>query len=112
MSAPTRPSTKDTMSDNDTTTTDRIHLHQDDCPDTLSALRALTAGKRDLPGIEHTPTGAWVCWDDLATSYLSTSETAIVHILRGCSILERHGGGAPASVAWSVEVAVAKAVAR
>lgn len=101
------------MSDDDTTTTrKRIHLHQEDCPDTLSALRVLTAGKRDLPGIEHTPTGAWVCWDDLADSYLSTTERGLVHILRGCSVLERHGGGAPAHLVHVVDVAVGTAVGR
>lgn len=74
--------------------TDRIHLHRDDCPATLELLRALI-GDRSIDGWEPTAEGAFVGWDELTSSYLSSTEKATVNIARGCAVAERSGGLAP-----------------
>lgn len=74
----------------------RIHVHRDDAPDTLGVLQALMANRHDTPaGYEPTDTGAWVDWDALARSWLSTTEIAVVDIARGLYTLERAGGASP-----------------
>ncbi|HZT66202.1 MAG TPA: hypothetical protein VFA11_10480 [Acidimicrobiales bacterium] len=67
------------------------HLHGDDCPDALRILEALARG-RELPGIEPTETGAWVDWDELLGSWLSSTEKATVMIASGVARAERQGG--------------------
>lgn len=79
------------------TTTDRAHLHRDDYPETLRLLEDL-AGRSDrlaAIGFEVTEYGAWVDWDRLLGSWLSTTEKAVVHIARGAAMLERAGGPSP-----------------
>lgn len=77
------------------------HLHLDDYPATLALLTAVFQPKlhdRDgLADIGYQPTehGAWVDWDRLANSWLSSTEVAIVHIARGIAVLEHHGGPPP-----------------
>jgi len=72
---------------------DRIHLHLDDYPDTLQLLAELVNGRSAeewrCVGYESTEHGAWVDWDALADSWLSSTEKAIVYIARGCATLER-----------------------
>ena len=78
------------------------YLHPDDYPATLALLAALfdrkvtsdPVGLQDI-GYELASGGAWVDWDRLATSSLSSTEKAVVHIARGCAILERAGGPVP-----------------
>jgi hypothetical protein len=84
-----------------------VHLHRDDVPDTLALLNALL-GDRTHPAPGYTPdeTGADVDWEELLASWLSTSEKAVAHIARGCSVLERHGGGLPVELRWQVQAAV------
>lgn len=75
-----------------------VHLHRDDCPETLKLLDGLLGHRggnvQDI-GYKPTPTGAWVDWDLLAGSYLSTTERAVLLIAHGCSTLERRGGTPP-----------------
>ena len=78
-----------------------VHVHLDDHPDTLRLLAALFERKMGDPvglaeiGYEPTAHGAWVDWDALTASWLSSTERAIVHIARGCATLERAGGPPP-----------------
>ena len=84
----------------------REHLHHDDTPSALAILADLLDHRSRLPaGYEPTGTGAWVDWDALGCSWLSSSEVAAVHIARGCAIAERCGG-LPIEVAASVRSAV------
>lgn len=81
-----------------TTTTDtRQHLHRDDYPETLRLLEDLAGQRGRLASIGFEPTefGAWVDWDELLGSWLSTTEKAVVHIARGAVMLERAGGPSP-----------------
>jgi hypothetical protein len=84
-----------------------MHLHRDDVPDTLAVLDALL-GNRETPSAGYTPdeTGADVDWDLLANSCLSTSERAVVHIARGCAMLERQGGGLAPELRWQVRATI------
>jgi hypothetical protein len=76
-----------------------MHLHRIDHPLTLGILSELLDRRGRLPdGYERTDQGAWVDWDALSRSYLSSTEIAVVHIAHGCSIAERHGGLPPATV--------------
>lgn len=82
------------------TATDRVHLHRDDYPDTLRLLEDLLAlrlrqGAGDELGFERTESGAWVDWDRLVSSHLSSTEVAVAHITRGVAVLERSGGPSP-----------------
>ena len=82
------------------------HLHHDDVPATLAVLADLLDHRSLLPaGYELTEHGAWVSWETLCRSWLSSTEVAAVHIARGCAIAERHGG-LPLSVAGAVREAV------
>jgi hypothetical protein len=84
----------------------REHLHHDDVPATLAILADLLDHRSTLPdGYELTEHGAWVDWEALGRSWLSSTEVAAVHIARGCAIAERHGG-LPLSVAGAVREAV------
>ena len=84
----------------------REHLHHDDVPSTLAILADLLDRRSILPdGYELTEHGAWVDWDALGRSWLSSAEVAAVHIARGCAIAERHGG-LPLSVAGAVRTTV------
>jgi len=84
----------------------REHLHHDDVPSTLAILADLLDHRSTVPdGYELTEHGAWVDWDALSRSWLSSTEVAAVHIARGCAIAERHGG-LPVSVAGAVREAV------
>lgn len=83
-----------------TTTTDRVHLHRDDFPKTLRLLEdliggPLRAGTAAGIGFEPTEHGAYVDWDRLLGSWLSSTEKAVVHIARGTAVLEHHGGPPP-----------------
>jgi hypothetical protein len=72
---------------------ERTHLHRLDHPLTLPILAKLLDHRSRLPaGYERSNQGAWIDWDALASSYLSSTELAVVHIARGCAIAERHGG--------------------
>lgn len=73
------------------------HLHLDDYPRTLELLGALVGqrGDRDRLGYTATEHGAWVDWDSLTTSVLSSTEVAAVRIAQGCATLERAGGLPP-----------------
>jgi hypothetical protein len=79
----------------------RVHLHADDCPQALAALAgALTARRHDVVGLhdigyEPTAHGAWVDWDALEHSWLSSTERAAVVLARGIAMAERQGGWAP-----------------
>ena len=84
----------------------REHLRHDDVPATLAILCDLLDHRSTLPdGYELTEHGAWVDWEALGRSWLSSTEVAAVHIARGCAIAERHGG-LPLSVAGAVREAV------
>ena len=84
----------------------RRHLHHDDTPAALAILSDLLDHRAGFPeGYEPTEHGAWVDWDALDRSWLSSTEKATLHIARGCAIAERHGG-LPLEVAGSVRAAV------
>jgi hypothetical protein len=77
----------------------RTHLHKLDCPDALAILDAMLGHRERLPdGYAPGEAGAEVDWEALERSYLSTSETAVIHLVQGIAMLERHGGGLPSSV--------------
>jgi hypothetical protein len=84
------------------------HLHRADCPQALAILRALLGHRAEAAGIGYQPTGhgAWVDWDALGDSWLSTTETATVHIARGVAIVEAHGGGLPPRLLHPITEAV------
>jgi hypothetical protein len=81
--------------------TTRRHLHLDDCPQALAALAAtLTARRADVVGLadigyEATEHGAWVDWDALEHSWLSSTEKAAVMVAHGIALAERQGGWSP-----------------
>ncbi len=84
----------------------REHLHHDDVPSTLAILADLLDHRSTLPdGYELTEHRAWVDWDALRRSWLSSTEVAAIHIARGCAIAERQGR-LPLSVARAVREAV------
>lgn len=86
--------------------TGRQHLHRDDAPSSLGILADLLDHRASFPAAyEPTEYGAWVDWDVLGRSWLSSTEMATVHIARGCAIAERHGG-LPIEVAASVRAAL------
>lgn len=78
---------------------DGVHLHLDDYPATIELLRALLGGRDPdrVAEIGYQPSehGAWVDWDALATSWLSSTERGVVDIARGCATFEAHGGPPP-----------------
>ena len=76
-----------------------VHLHRIDHPLTLDILSELLDRRGRPPdGYERSDQGAWVDWDALTGSYLSSTEIAVIHIVRGCAIAERHGGLPPAAM--------------
>lgn len=79
------------------------HIHEDDAPLTIQLLYRLGAGR---PGYTRTPNGVRIVWDEFIPGTFSTSETAVAHIVRGLSILERHGGGAPAKLQHKLHEAI------
>lgn len=71
-------------------------LHDDDHAHALAILRALLDGRDPLPcGWLPDAGGAWVDWEQLAHSWLSTTEKAVVHIARGIALAEVRGGLPP-----------------
>ena len=46
-------------------------------------------------GYNPTEHGAWIDWNRLATSALSSTEIGVVHIARGIAVLEHHDGPPP-----------------
>ncbi|MHB8293914.1 MAG: hypothetical protein ACYDH5_04685 [Acidimicrobiales bacterium] len=81
-------------------------LRHDDTPSALAILADLL-DHRDPPpaGWEPTSEGAWVDWDALGSSQLSSSEVAALNIARGCALAERHGG-LPFAVAAPIHEAI------
>jgi hypothetical protein len=76
-----------------------VHLHLVDHPLALAILSELLDGRGRPPdGYERTDQGVWVDWDALTGSYLSSTEIAVIHIVHGCSIAERHGGLPPTAM--------------
>ncbi len=76
----------------------REHLHRDDCPAALGVLGVLFARRpRQAAEVGYEPTeqGAWVDWDALERSWLSSTERAAVWVVRGVAAAERRGGWAP-----------------
>jgi hypothetical protein len=79
----------------------RHHLHVDDCPQTLAVLAEILTARRvdpvGLAEIGYAPTGhgAWVDWDALEHSWLSSTERAAVIVARGIAAAERQGGWPP-----------------
>jgi len=89
----------------------RQHLHHDDASSSLAILADLLHHRANFSaGYEPTECGAWVDWDALGWSWLSSTEMAAVHIARGCAIAERRGG-LPIEVAGSVRAALVKLTA-
>jgi hypothetical protein len=79
---------------------ERQHLHLDDCPQALGLLASLLARRAATAaeiGYEPTEHGAWVDWDALEHSWLSSTERAAVVVARGVAMAERRGG-------WSSEL--------
>lgn len=79
-------------------TTSRNHLHLDDCPQALAVLAALFARRVERAaeiGYEPTEHGAWVDWQALEQSWLSSTERAAVVVARGIAMAERQGGWPP-----------------
>lgn len=74
-----------------------VHLHMDDYPQTLRLLLNLLDGRTDNDSLGFYPSdaGAYVDWERLTTAPLSSTQIGIVHIARGCAVLERSGGGPP-----------------
>jgi hypothetical protein len=73
-------------------------MHLDDCPQALGLLATLLAHRADTAAeIAYEPTehGAWVDWDALEHSWLSSSERAAVVVARGVAMAERQGGWSP-----------------
>jgi hypothetical protein len=69
-----------------------VHLHRIDQPLTLGILAELLDHRGHLAdGSERNVQGAWVDWDVLTGSYLLSTEIAVIHIARACSIAERRG---------------------
>lgn len=70
----------------------RVHLHRDDCPATLKLVAAICVRPAPPDGFEATEYGAWVDWDAIAGSYLSTTEKAALKVAEGLAVAERAGG--------------------
>jgi hypothetical protein len=76
----------------------RQHLHLDDYPRTFELHRAILCPERHEPGqlatagYEATEHGAYIDWNALATSWLSSTEAAAIHVAHGIAIAEAHGG--------------------
>lgn len=84
----------------------RQHLHRDDTPSALWILSDLLDHRASFPaGYEASGSGAWVDWDALGRSWLSSTEIAAVHIAWGCAIAEHHGG-LPLEVAGTLRSAI------
>jgi len=78
--------------------TERHHLHLDDYPQALGVLSALFARPAERAaeiGYETIEHGAWVDWDALEHSWLSSTERAAVVVARGIAMAEHQGGWAP-----------------
>ncbi len=60
----------------------------------LGPLLARRSDREDL-GYTVTEHGAFIDWERLSSSTLSSTEVATVHIARGCAVLERAGGIPP-----------------
>lgn len=79
----------------------RDHLHRDDYPVALVALAEVLGARSHDPvglaaiGYEPTEYGVWVDWDALGRSWLSSTETAAVTVVRGIAAAERQGGWSP-----------------
>ena len=76
-------------------TSQRQHLHLDDYPVALGVLRVLFEHRLESAaeiGYEPTEHGAWVDWESLEHSWLSSTETAAVVVARGLAMAERQGG--------------------
>jgi hypothetical protein len=79
----------------------RVHLHADDYPVALALLAEIQLARRHDPvalaeiGYEPTEHGVWVDWDQLAHSWLSSTERAALLVARGVAAAERHGGWPP-----------------
>ena len=71
---------------------ERQHLHRDDVPGALAVLAAVMGNRRPPEGYEPTIEGAWVDWDGLEHSWLSSTEVAAVIVARGIAAAERQGG--------------------
>lgn len=71
------------------------HLHDGDCPETLALLARIVHTPGEEVGYERSDCGAWVDWDRLQASYLSSTEKAAVRIAQGLYMLEHHGGAGP-----------------
>lgn len=92
--------------------TTRQHLHIDDCPHTLAVLAVLFARRPERAaeiGYEATEHGAWVDWDQLEHSWLSSTEKAAVVTARGIAMAERQGGGWPPEIRKVLVDAVSQA---
>jgi hypothetical protein len=74
------------------------HLHEDDCPAAVLLLRAVCDRPAPPDGYRRTDVGAFVDWDALDGSYLSSTERAAVHVAHGLAIAERHGGFGPLTI--------------
>ena len=84
----------------------RIHLHRRDVPATLAILASLLDHRSSRPaGYEPTEHGAWLDWEALTGSWLSSSEVAAVRIAQGCATAE-HRGGLPREVIGAVREAL------
>lgn len=70
----------------------RVHLHRDDCPAALGLVAAVCNRPQPPDGFELTEYGAWVDWDALASSFLSTTEKAALRVAEGLATAERAGG--------------------
>jgi len=70
----------------------RVHLHRDDCPAALGLVAAVCNRPQPPDGFELTEYGAWVDWDALASSFLSTTEKAALRVAEGLAVAERAGG--------------------
>lgn len=74
----------------------RVHLHHDDHPQALAVLAAVIGDRAAHPGgYEPTEAGAWVDWDALEHSWLSSTERGAVIVARGIAAAERQGGWTP-----------------
>lgn len=90
------------------TTSQTTHLHVDDYPATIELLDALLGAKHSTPGgYDRHEHGIALDWEALESSWLSSTEKAVVRIARGLSTIEHNGPGP-----GHVDDAVLQAVAR
>ena len=85
-------------------TDDTVHLHRDDCPQALAVLEAVLNG-RPHPDFAPTETGAYVDWELLRRSFLSSTETGAVIIAEGIARIEQ-AGRIPPNIAPAVTEAI------